>query len=257
MGALHAGHESLIRRCRNACDRTVVSIFVNPTQFAPNEDLQAYPRPLRADLAICRELGTDVVFTPNPAVVYPQGFDTSVKVGTVGEPWEGAARSGHFEGVATVVLKLFTMVTPDVAIFGQKDFQQFAVLKRMVSDFHLPVKLLLAPIVRESDGLALSSRNVYLDKLSRRSAAGISRALRWAKMRIRAGETSRQHLETGMRKIIEERQVFDMDYAGFCDPDTLISKEPVVPPLVILTAATCHTLGAAQNRRFIDNILVR
>jgi pantoate--beta-alanine ligase len=208
-------------------------------------------------MAICRQLGADLVFTPAPELVYPEGFDTLVKVGELGQQWEGAARPGHFDGVATVVLKLFTMVTPDVAVFGQKDYQQFTVLKRMVSDFHLPVKLLLAPIVRESDGLALSSRNVYLDKLSRQSAAGISQALRWAKKEIRAGETSARRLETGMRAIIEEKDTFAMDYAGFCDPETLNSRRLVVPPLVILTAAICRAPGAVQNRRFIDNILVR
>lgn len=257
MGALHAGHASLIRRCKKVCDRTVVSIFVNPTQFAPNEDFAAYPKPLNADLAVCRELGADLVFTPKPEVVYPDGFDTFVKVGALGDLWEGAARPGHFNGVATVVLKLFTMVTPDMAIFGQKDYQQFAVLKRMVSDFHLPVKLMLAPIVREPDGLALSSRNVYLDTLSRHSATCISRALRWAKTEIRAGQTSPLRLEAGMRKIIDEKAIFAMDYAGFCHPETLKLKRPAVPPLVILTAAVCRTPGAAQNRRFIDNILIR
>jgi len=248
---------SLIERCRNACDRTVVSIFVNPTQFAPNEDLAAYPRPLRADLAVCRSLKVDLVFTPRPEVVYPAGFDTLVKVGELGRLWEGAARPGHFDGVATVVLKLFTMVTPDVAIFGQKDYQQFVVLKQMVSDFHLPVKLLLAPIVREPDGLALSSRNVYLDALSRQAAIGISQALRWAKKEIRAGETNARRLEAGMKELIEAGKVFAMDYAGFCDPDSLKPKQPAVPPLVILTAAVCRASGAAKDRRFIDNILVR
>ncbi len=199
----------------------------------------------------------DLVFTPKPEVVYPTGFDTFVKVGALGDLWEGAARPGHFNGVATVVLKLFTMVTPDVAIFGQKDYQQFAVLKRMVSDFHLPVKLMLAPIVREPDGLALSSRNVYLDALSRHSATDISRALRWAKKEIRAGETNPRRLEAGMRRFIEKQKLFAMDYAGFCHPETLKPKRPAVPPLVILTAAVCRTPGAAQNRRFIDNILVR
>lgn len=257
MGALHAGHISLIERCRRVCDRTAVSIFVNPTQFAPTEDLAAYPRPLRDDLNVCRDLKVDLVFTPKPDVVYPDGFDTSVKVGELGRHWEGAARPGHFDGVATVVLKLFTMATPDVAIFGQKDYQQFAVLKRMVSDFNLPVKLILAPIVREADGLALSSRNVYLDALSRQSAVGIARALRWAKKEIQAGQTSPRRLEAGMRKLIEAQKIFAMDYAGFCNPDTLKPKEPAVPPLVILTAAICRAPGAAKDRRFIDNILVR
>jgi pantoate--beta-alanine ligase len=257
MGALHAGHATLIRRCLRVCDRTIVSIFVNPAQFAPNEDFQAYPKPLRADLAVCRRLGADLVFTPKPDVVYPPGFDTLVKVGALGQLWEGAARPGHFDGVATVVLKLFTMVAPDVAIFGQKDYQQFVVLKRMVSDFHLPVKLMLAPIVRESDGLALSSRNAYLDSPSRQSATGIPRALRWAETEIRRGEKRPGRLEDGMRTIIEEQGVFVMDYAGFCDLETLSSKQTAVPPLVILTAAICQTAGPAYDRRYIDNILVR
>lgn len=257
MGALHAGHVSLIERCRRVCDRTIVSVFVNPAQFAPTEDLAAYPRPLRADLSVCRDLKVDLVFTPKPEVVYPAGFDTSVKVGELGRLWEGVARPGHFDGVATVVLKLFTMVTPDVAIFGQKDYQQFAVLKRMVSDFNLPLNLILAPIVREPDGLALSSRNVYLDPLSRQAAVGISRALRWAKSEIQEGEKNPRRLEAGMRKLIEAHRIFAMDYAGFCDPDTLNPRQSAVPPLVILTAAICRASGAAKDRRFIDNILIR
>ena len=256
MGALHAGHAALIRRCRAVADRTVVSIFVNPKQFGPHEDFHAYPKPLRRDLAVCRDLGVDLVFAPNTDTVYPPGFDTTVKVGDLGEQWEGAVRPGHFDGVATVVLKLLTIVAPNTAVFGQKDYQQFAIIDRLVLDFHLSVRLLLVPTVREPDGLALSSRNVYLDNLSRQSATGISRALRWAKQEIRAGQRNPKRLATRMRAIIEADGTFVMDYVGFCDPKTLISKQSALPPLVILTAATCRATGTAHNRRFIDNILV-
>jgi pantoate--beta-alanine ligase len=176
------------------------------------------------------------VFTPTVDVIYPDGFDTQVRVGKLGDLWEGASRPGHFDGVATVVLKLFTITEPDAAVFGQKDFQQFAVIKRLVADFNLPVRLIRVATVRESDGLALSSRNAYLDQLSRQAATSISQAL---------------------QKQIERSGVFELDYVGFCDPETLVPIDPVVPPLVILTAATCRAKGAARDRRFIDNVLIR
>jgi pantoate--beta-alanine ligase len=257
MGALHDGHRALIRRSLAACNRTVVSIFVNPAQFGPKDDFRQYPRPLKADLAVCRQMGVDAVFTPSASVVYPPGFDTSVRVGKLALQWEGKFRPGHFDGVATVVLKLFTAVSPNVAYFGQKDYQQFVVIRRMVTDFNLPLRLVMVPTVRESDGLALSSRNVYLNSLARKRATGIIEALRWAKEQIEAGRRQPAVLRARMKRLIERDGVFSLDYIGFCDPLDLRSKRTAASPLVILAAATCRARGAAHNRRFIDNLLVR
>ncbi|MBD3298751.1 MAG: pantoate--beta-alanine ligase, partial [candidate division Zixibacteria bacterium] len=158
MGALHRGHEKLIERARRLGDRTVVSIFVNPTQFGEGEDFAAYPRTLPADLTVCRNHDVDLVFTPAPKTVYPDGFVTTVHVGSLGNQWEGAARPGHFDGVATVVLKLCNMVEPDLAVFGQKDYQQLLIVRQMVRDLNIPVRIVMAPTVRERCGLAVSSR---------------------------------------------------------------------------------------------------
>lgn len=256
MGALHRGHLSLIERSKRLCDRTIVSIFVNPTQFSPNEDFGAYPRPFGADLAACRRAGVDLVFAPTVASMYPQECTTTVKVGPLGDLWEGRSRPGHFDGVATIVLKLFTIVNPDLAIFGQKDFQQTVVIQRMVSDLNLPVKIVVAPTVREPDGLALSSRNAYLDQLSRAASTGIYEALRWAKEQIKKGDKRVERLKERTRHVLERNGCFSLDYIGFCDPLTLVEKSPVRPPLVILIAAKCITPGPAQNRRYIDNIVI-
>ena len=257
MGALHAGHRSLMRRSKRLCDRTAVSIFVNPTQFGPREDLRTYPRPLSADLRTCREEGVDLVFVPSVGTIYPEGFEIKVKVGDLGDLWEGRSRPGHFDGVATVVLKLFSIVTPDVAIFGQKDLQQSVVIRRMVSDLNLPVKIVVSPTVRENDGLALSSRNVYLDQLSRNASAGIYQSLRWARTQLKKGETRAGWLRTQMRRMIEEGGYFSLDYIGFCDPLTLTEEAGARRPLAILVAVKCVTRGPAQGRRYIDNLVIR
>ena len=257
MGALHAGHLSLIQRSKRLCDRTVVSIFVNPAQFGPNEDFRAYPRPLSADLDACLKEGVDLVFVPSVATIYPDGFGTGVKVGALGDLWEGRSRPGHFDGVATVVLKLFSIVSPDVAVFGQKDFQQTVVIRRMVSDLDLPVKVVVSPTVRERNGLALSSRNVYLDCLSRTASAGIYQSLCWVREQITNGETKVGRLKAGMKRTIQRDGCFSLDYIGFCDPPTLTEKSLARPPLVILVAAKCLTPGPAQNRRYIDNVVIR
>ncbi len=256
MGALHEGHLSLMRRSKRQCDRTVVSIFVNPTQFAANEDLSAYPRPLSADLQACQREDVDLVFTPTVDVIYPAGFEMTVRVGALGELWEGKSRPGHFDGVATVVLKLFTIVAPDMAIFGQKDYQQSVIIRRMVVDLNLPVRIVVAPTVRESDGLALSSRNVYLDGLSREAAIGINQALIWAKSAIRTGVSRPGQLKGKMKRMIEKGGCFSLDYIGFCDPSTLLPLTFARPPLAILIAAKCLTPGPALNRRYIDNVII-
>ncbi len=256
MGALHEGHRSLIRKSRRLCDRTVVSIFVNPTQFGPGEDFEAYPRPFRKDLDVCREEGVDLVFAPAPVTMYAEGFCTTVKVGPLGQIWEGRVRPGHFDGVATVVLKLLSIVKPDMAVFGQKDYQQVAVIRRLVADFALSVRIVVAPTVRERDGLALSSRNEYLDTLSRQAAPGLYRALSWARDQVSRGRCSVTRLEQRMRQMVEDGGMFKLDYAAFCDKETLRPKPSPIPPLVILIAATCMRKGPAYNRRFIDNIVL-
>lgn len=257
MGALHEGHLSLVRRCRRLCDCTVVSIFVNPTQFGPREDFSKYPRTWKSDLRDCRRAGVDLVFAPSVETMYPDGFATMIHVGPIGDLWEGAARPGHFDGVATVVAKLFTIVAPDVAVFGQKDYQQTVVIRRMVTDLNLPVRLVIAPTVREPGGLAMSSRNAYLDSLSRQDARSIHRSLQWAGREIRAGRRNVARLTRAMTGVIEAGGRFDVDQIGFCDPATLEPKKAAVPPLVILVAARCRVKGPALGRRYIDNLLIR
>lgn len=257
MGALHDGHRSLIRYSRKVFDRTVVSVFVNPTQFAPGEDFESYPRTLARDLKVCREEGVDLVFAPSVRDMYPDGLQTLVQTGRIGAIWEGARRPGHFDGVATVVLKLFEIVGPTAAVFGEKDYQQAVVLRRMVRDFNLPLRLVTRPTVREPDGLALSSRNVYLDARSRQEAPSLYKALKWAAEQIHGGRTRVPLLRGRIKTMVEAGGSFALDYVGFCDPVSLESKRTATPPLVILIAAICRRPGDAHGRRFIDNILIR
>ena len=189
MGALHDGHVRLIERCRAEAGLVVVSIFVNPTQFGPNEDFTRYPRTLEQDMARCRDAGADLIFAPTPATVYPGGAQsTFVEVPGLSDVLEGASRPGHFRGVATVVLKLFEIVRPDLAVFGQKDYQQQLVIRRMVADLHVPVRIVTEPTVREPDGLALSSRNRYLNPDERRAARVLHEALTRARRAVLEGE---------------------------------------------------------------------
>ena len=204
MGALHDGHLSLVRASRAECDFTVATIFVNPTQFGPAEDLARYPRPLARDLELLAE-GADLVFVPDAKEVYPPGFDTWVEVGSVVKSLEGASRPGHFRGVATVVLKLFNMVAPDVAFFGQKDYQQSLVIRRMVADLNLPIAIRVCPIVREADGLAMSSRNAYLSPAERMRALALSQGLQAARARWAAGERDPSALQEAVRGIPKRR----------------------------------------------------
>lgn len=260
MGALHAGHLSLIDRAVRRSDRTVVSIFVNPTQFGPKDAPAAYPRSWRADLAACRKAGVDLIFAPSVETMYPQGSEgseTTVRVGSLAARWEGAERPGHLDGVATVVLKLFIIVQPDVAIFGRKDYQQSVVIRRMAADFDLPVRIIVVPTVREGDGLALSSRNVYLGTAARSDATSIYRALKWAGREVRAGALTAGPLVRRMKTSIEGTGSFRVDYIGFCDPETLQPRRKLSRPLVILIAATCVAGGRARGRRYIDNLLIR
>ncbi len=225
MGALHDGHVRLIERCREEADFVVVSIFVNPTQFGPNEDYTRYPRTFEADLARCRGAGAALVFAPTPEVIYPSGAtSTFVEVPGLSEVLEGESRPGHFRGVATVVLKLFEIVRPDLAIFGQKDYQQQLVIRRMVNDLHVPVRIVTEPTVREADGLAMSSRNRYLDPAQRQTALGLFRALTEARRAVAGGETSADRVRQILRETLESSEGVRLDYAEVVDGKTL---EPI------------------------------
>ena len=224
MGALHRGHAALIDRARalaGAKGTVVVSVFVNPTQFGPKEDLARYPRPFAADRKLCAEHGADLIFHPAPEEMYPEGFSTYVEESEVSAPLCGASRPGHFRGVCTVVLKLFQIIRPAVAVFGLKDYQQCAVIRRMVRDLNLPVKIVPAATVREPDGLALSSRNQYLSPEERAQAPVLRQALLRTKEAFRGGETSAAKLRQILIKTIATAPLARIEYAEIADADTL------------------------------------
>jgi pantoate--beta-alanine ligase len=250
MGFLHAGHISLVERAKAECGAAAVSIFVNPTQFGPNEDLARYPRDLPRDLALLEQAGADLVFTPQPAEIYPQGFATHVEVGPVAEPLEGASRPGHFAGVATVVAKLFNIFQPTRAYFGQKDAQQCVVIRRMTRDLDLPVEVVIAPTVREPDGVALSSRNAYLTAEDRARATVLFRALSEASARFAAGEHDAEALREAMRRTIAAEPAIEIDYVSVADPETLRELDRIEGGALASLAAR---LGRA---RLIDNLLL-
>jgi pantoate--beta-alanine ligase len=249
MGALHAGHLSLAEKAKQECDFTVVTIFVNPTQFGPAEDFDRYPRDLQKDLALLASLGVDVVFAPPRDEMYRIGNSTFVNVERLADLWEGAIRPGHFRGVATVVLKVFNAAEPDVAYFGQKDYQQSVIIRRMTTDLDLPLEIRVCPIVRDSDGLALSSRNVYLSQDDRKRALSLSQSLRVAEELVRSGTRNAKEIEASMRGVLTAAGV-QIDYAALVDPDTLASVERVKPGTVALVAAG---VGAT---RLIDNTIL-
>ncbi len=251
MGALHDGHRSLIRAARLQCDALVVSIFVNPTQFSPTEDLSAYPRPITRDRALCCEEGVDVCFEPTVRNMYPNGFQTIVTLPAIAHRWEGAARPHHFAGVATVVTKLFGIVHPHLALFGRKDYQQAALVRQLVNDLNLGVAIRVRPTVREQDGLAMSSRNVYLSADERRIAPLLSQALRSGRQMILDGMDDAAAIERIMRQTVEQAPAIHVEYLAVCDPDSL---EPL--PIVLTRAVL---LGAVRigSIRLIDNLLVK
>ena len=250
MGALHEGHHSLLAAAREECDVVVMSLFVNPTQFAAGEDLDAYPRDEQADAALARESGVDLLFAPSVEEMYPQGFATSVIVRGVSETLEGAARgAGHFEGVATVVTKLLNIVAPDVAYFGQKDAQQAVVIKRLVADLDMAVRIAVCPTVREADGLARSSRNVYLTADERARAVGLSRALAQAATLITDGERDSSAPATAAQRELAAHEI-EPDYLDIVDPETLARVAEIDGPVLVAVAAK---VGRA---RLIDNVLV-
>ena len=250
MGALHEGHLSLARASKAECGYTVVSIFVNPTQFSPEEDLAAYPRTLAADLDKLAVCGTDLVFAPANDEVYAEGHATWVEVGSVARPLEGECRPIHFRGVATVVLKLLNMVGPDFAYFGQKDYQQAQVIKRMVADLNVPTVIRVCPTVREPDGLAMSSRNAYLDPAARRGALALWNSLCLADELVKGGERSPKIVARRMRDAIESVPNARIDYIAVVDPDTLEPVDTIEGP--VLAALAVH-IG---KTRLIDNRLL-
>jgi pantoate--beta-alanine ligase len=241
MGALHRGHESLLQAARAECRSVVASIFVNPTQFGPGEDFTRYPRDEAADLAMLEAAGVDVAFLPPAEEIYPAGASTSVDVGRIGEVLEGAHRPGHFGGVATVVTVLFSLVKPHRAYFGQKDGQQVVVVKRLVRDLGLPVDIVVCPTVRESDGVALSSRNRYLSGPERAAATVLHRALSEALRMYRAGERSGDQLRKAMRAIIAGEPLAQADYVSVADASTLEELITVGRPALASVAVRFHS----------------
>ena len=250
MGALHEGHASLIRAARGETGFVVVSIFVNPTQFGPNEDFHRYPRPLEHDLELCGREGVDLVFHPGVEEMYPPDFRTFAEVTGLQNVLCGASRPGHFRGVVTVVLKLFTIVGPDVAYFGQKDAQQARIIHQMVRDLDVPVEVRVCPIVRAADGLALSSRNEYLTPEQRRHATVLHRALREAQARIEGGERDAAAVRRALAERLAVAPGAVVDYAAVVDYDTLQPVERLRGQVLIAVAAKF------SGTRLIDNVLV-
>jgi pantoate--beta-alanine ligase len=250
MGYLHEGHISLARRAKAECDHAAVSIFVNPTQFGPQEDLSKYPRDLDRDLHLLEEAGVDLVWTPTPEVMYPPGFQTWVEVEEMTRPLEGAQRPGHFRGVTTVVTKLFNAVQPAKAYFGQKDAQQAAVIRRMTRDLNFPIEIVVCPTVREPDGLAMSSRNVYLDADQRKAAAVLYRSLSAAKAEYEKGERNAEKLRSTMKAVIEREPLAQMQYVSCTDYDTLQELEQVTGKALLSMAVFFG------KTRLIDNFVL-
>jgi len=251
MGALHAGHLSLVEAARRRCDLVVVSVFVNPTQFGEGEDFDAYPRDLDADADLLESAGADVLFAPTVATMYPEGATTRVDPGLLGEVWCGAARPGHFIGVATVVTKLLGIVEPDVALFGEKDYQQLRVIERVVRDLDIDTRIVGCPIVREPDGLALSSRNRYLSADDRTHALVLSRALASTQRAVAAGVANVVQLEAELAATIASEPGVTLDYAAIVDARTLERVTDLRRPARALVAVR---VGSA---RLIDNVAIQ
>ena len=247
MGALHEGHLSLVRASQAECDYTVVTIYVNPSQFGPGEDLARYPRTLQADLDALARCGADLAFAPADDEVYRPGHSTWVEPGAVAGPLEGRCRPGHFRGVATVVLKLFNMARADVAYFGQKDYQQALVIRQMVRDFDVPIEIRVCPTVRDPDGLALSSRNAYLSPDARRRATVLWKSLQLAQELVAQGQRDASTIARRMREVVLTAEDAQIDYVALVDPDSL-------EPVDRLTGRTLAALAVRiENIRLIDN----
>ncbi|UYN92614.1 MAG: pantoate--beta-alanine ligase [Anaerolineales bacterium] len=250
MGYLHAGHISLVELARQQCGSVVVSIFVNPAQFGPNEDLSAYPRDIPRDLQMLQDAGVDLVWLPTPEVMYPPGFQTWIDLEEITQPLEGGMRPGHFRGVATVVAKLFNAVGPDKAYFGQKDAQQVAVIKRMVLDLNFPLDIVVGPTQREADGLALSSRNKYLNEVERAAAPVLHRALLAAQAAYAAGERSAAALRALMQHTIEHEPLARVQYVSCADPLTLHELDTITNGALLSMAVYFG------KTRLIDNLIL-
>ncbi len=250
MGYLHEGHLSLVRRAKEECASVVVSIFVNPTQFGPSEDLAAYPRDMERDLRLLEPLGVDLVWAPTPEIMYPSGYQTWVQVEALAEPLEGSMRPGHFRGVTTVVAKLFNGVLPTRAYFGQKDAQQAAVIRRMTRDLNFPVEIIVCPTVREPDGLAMSSRNAYLNPQERQAATVLYRALSVAREAYEAGERNAERLCALMRETLATEPLARVQYVSCADYDTLEELDTVSGKALLSMAVF------VGKTRLIDNLVL-
>jgi pantoate--beta-alanine ligase len=248
MGALHAGHASLVEASRRQCGLTVATVFVNPTQFGPGEDFSRYPRTLEADMELLERNGAELVFVPAAQEIYPPGDESRVDVGSVARPLDGEFRPGHFAGVATVVLKLFLLMQPDVAFFGRKDYQQSLVIRRLVKDFLLPIEIRVCPTIRDSDGLALSSRNRYLSADQRPQALALSRSLRLAGELVRQKKLEPRAIEERMKSELAAAGLV-IDYAVLADPETLAPIDRLGQPLVALVAARLGTTRLVDNEQ--------
>lgn len=251
MGALHEGHLSLVRCSRNETGATVVSVFVNPTQFGPSEDFDKYPRPIERDRELCEKAGVSVVFAPPASEMYPAGYATYVLQERYTEQFEGALRTGHFHGVCTVCAKLFNLVQPTVAYFGQKDYQQSVVIRRMAKDMNMDLEIRVCPIVREADGLAMSSRNVYLSPDERRQAPTLHRALEAAEKAFAAGERRAAPLLEVISGTMSEAPLAKMDYAAVVNPDSLREMRRIESEAVVLIAARFGKTRLIDNARLI------
>lgn len=250
MGALHAGHLSLVQAAKRDCDVVVTTIFVNPTQFGPHEDFQKYPRTLENDLDLLASVGGDLVFVPAREEMYPADASTFVDPPQVAAPLEGVCRPGHFRGVATIVLKLFNIIPADVAYFGQKDFQQALVIRRLVADLNLPIEIVVCPIIREPDALAMSSRNRYLSPAERAQALALSQSLRRATELVAAGERDAARIKAEMSESLANAGIERVEYIAIANPDTLAEVSQIATPAVALIAAFVGTT------RLIDNQLL-
>lgn len=251
MGALHDGHRALIHAARLRCDALVVSIFVNPAQFAPTEDLAKYPRTIAQDRALCRSEGVDVCFEPTASTMYPDGFQTVVSVPAIARRWEGEIRPHHFSGVATVVAKLFGIVRPKIALFGQKDYQQAVLVRQLAQDLNFGVDLVVHPTIREADGLAMSSRNRYLSKAERTVAPMLYTSLQAGAAAVRQGERKGKAIQGIMANVVKREPAVTIDYLAVCDPVTLEPQITIEGRSVLLGAIR---LGSV---RLIDNLLIR
>lgn len=251
MGYLHEGHLSLIRQARQLSDLVVVSIFVNPTQFGPHEDYQNYPRDLSRDAELSRQAGCDILFLPSVEEMYPEGYCSYVDVENLTRVLCGASRPGHFRGVATVVTKLFNIVQPHLAVFGQKDAQQAFVIRRMVKDLNQTLEIVVAPTIREPDGLAMSSRNEYLTPQERADARALYQALTWAQEQIDSGQRHIEYLVQGMTNMIQDKKTAEIDYVSIVDTEKL-------QPLKRLKGEMLIALAVKFGRaRLIDNLLIK